>query len=298
MGGVRWLLAAALAALGLAACAVTDRPEPPAVAATTTTAGPDGIRDRTLSWEAGRLDADPRRLVVSFTGADPAADPADPCWEGYAPEVSAEPDRVVVRVRVYRSRTPLGPQQFCTDMGFVRTLAVPLHGPLAGRAVLDGRGRRHRLAPVPLEPRWLPGGWRLVQESGQATPGGHDAWERSYGPGPEVGGTAGGVGVSQVTVTDRTLAVGQAGQGRPGAGWWPARPSGEVPPPSSAPMPTRPWPSAGARGGGAWPSMPPSRPPRPSGTRPPSRTCSSGSPRASGRRVRGAVARRSRPGCR
>jgi hypothetical protein len=217
MGGVRWLLAAALAALGLAACAVTDRPEPPAVAATTTTAGPDGIRGRALSWEAGRLDADPRRLVVSFTGADPAADPADPCWEGYAPEVSAEPDRVVVRVRVYRSRTPLGPQQFCTDLGFVRTLAVPLHDPLAGRAVLDGRGRRHRLAPVPLEPRWLPGGWRLVQESGQATPGGHDAWERSYGPGPEVGGTAGGVGVSQVTVTDGTLAVGQAGQGRPGA---------------------------------------------------------------------------------
>jgi len=215
MGGVRWLLAAALAVFGLVACAATDRPEPPAVAATTTTAGPDGIRDRTLSWEAGRLDADPRRLVVSFTGADPAADPADPCWEGYAPEVSAEPDRVVVHVRAYRSRTPLGPQQFCTDMGFVRTLAVPLHDPLGGRAVLDGRGRRHRLAPVPLEPRWLPGGWRLVQESGQAGSGGRDTWERSYGPGPDVGGTAGGVGVSQVTVTDGTVAVGQPGQGRP-----------------------------------------------------------------------------------
>jgi hypothetical protein len=155
--------------------------------------------------------------VVSFSGTDPAADPADPCWEGYAPEVSAEPDRVVVRVRAYRSRTPLGPQQFCTDLGFVRTLAVPLHDPLAGRAVLDGRGRRHRLAPVPLEPRWLPGGWRLVQESGQAGPGGRDTWERSYGPGPDVGGTAGGGGVSQVTVTDGTVAVGQAGQGRPGA---------------------------------------------------------------------------------
>jgi hypothetical protein len=215
MGGVRRLLAAALVAFGLAACAATDRPEPPAVAATTTTAGPDGLRDRALSWEAGRLDADPRRVVVSFTGADPAADPADPCWEGYAPEVSAEPDRVVVHVRAYRSRTPLGPQQFCTDIGFVRTLAVPLHDPLAGRAVLDGRGRRHRLAPVPLEPRWLPGGWRLVQESGQAGPGGLDTWERSYGPGPDVGGTAGGVGVSQVTVTDGTVAVGQPGRGWP-----------------------------------------------------------------------------------
>ena len=217
MGGVRWLLAAALAAFGLAACAASDRPEPPVVAATTTTAGPDGIRDRTLSWEAGRLDADPRRLVVSFSGTDPAADPADPCWEGYAPEISAEPDRVVVGVRAYRSRTQLGPQQLCTDMGFVRTLAVSLHDPLAGRAVLDGRGRRHRLAPVPLEPRWLPGGWRLVQESGQAGPGARDTWERSYGPGPDVGGAAGGVGVSQVTVTDGTVAVGQAGQGRPGA---------------------------------------------------------------------------------
>jgi len=67
-----------------------------------------------------------------------------------------------VVVRAYRSRTPLGPQQFCTSLGFVRTLAVPLHNPLGGRAVLDGRGRRHRLAPVPLEPRWLrppAGGW-------------------------------------------------------------------------------------------------------------------------------------------
>jgi hypothetical protein len=218
VGGVRWLLAAALAVLGLAACAAPDRPELPAVAATTTTAGPDGARDRTLSWEAGRLDADPRRVVVSFTGADPAADPADPCWEGYAPEVSAEPDRVVVRVRAYRSRTPLGPQQACTDMGFVRSLAVPLHNPLAGRAVLDGHdGRRHRLAPVPLEPRWLPDGWRLVQELGRTGPGGRDAWERSYGPGPDVGGAANGVGVSQVTVADGAAAAGQAGPVLPGA---------------------------------------------------------------------------------
>ena len=214
--GVNRLLAAALAAFCLAGCAAPDRPGPPPATAPATTA-PDGIRDRTVPWDAGRLDADPRRVVVSWTGANPDADPSDPCWVGYAPEVSAEPDRVVVRVRVYRSRTPLGPQQFCTDMGFVRTLAVPLHDPLGGRAVLDGRGRRHRLAPVPLEPRWLPGGWRLVQESGQAGPGGRDTWERSYGPGPDVGGTAGGVGVSQVTVTDGPLAVGQAGQGRPGA---------------------------------------------------------------------------------
>ena len=50
MRGARGLLAAALAmsaVLGLATCADADRPRPPAVAATTTTAaGPDGIRDR------------------------------------------------------------------------------------------------------------------------------------------------------------------------------------------------------------------------------------------------------------
>jgi hypothetical protein len=219
MGGARGLLAAALAVLavlGLAACGDADRPRPPEVAVTTTTAaGPDGIRDRVVAWEAGRLDADPRRLVVSFTGADPAADPADPCWEGYAPEVSAEPERVVVRVRAYRSRTPPGPQQFCDDMGFVRTLAVALHDPLDGRAVLDGDGRRHRLAPVPLEPSWLPGGWRLVQELGDAGDGGRDSWARGYGPGPAAGGTAGGVNVSQVTVTDGAAAVGRPSRGPP-----------------------------------------------------------------------------------
>jgi hypothetical protein len=118
-------------------------------------------------------------------------------------------------VRAYRSRTPLGPQQFSTSLGFVHTLAVPLHNPLGGRAVLDSRGRRHRLAPVPLEPRWLPAGWRLVQESGRPGRGVRDTWERSYGPGPDVGGTAGGVGVSQLTVTDEAAAGGRAGPAPP-----------------------------------------------------------------------------------
>ena len=213
--GVTRLLAAALAALCLAGCATPDRPGPPATAPATT--APDGIRDRTVAWEAGRLDADPRRVVVTWTGASPDADPSDPCWVGYAPEVSAEPDRVVVTIRSYRSRVPLGPQQFCTDMGFIRTLAVPLHNELAGRTVVDGHsGRRHRLAPVPLEPRWLPPGWRLVDELGQTGPAG-GLWQRGYGPGPDVaGGGAGGVGVSRVTVTDGPGEVGGAGDGSPG----------------------------------------------------------------------------------
>ena len=36
---------------------------------------------------------------MGVTGRDPAADPSGPCWVGYVPEVSAEPDRVVVRLR-------------------------------------------------------------------------------------------------------------------------------------------------------------------------------------------------------
>jgi hypothetical protein len=78
--------------------------------------------------------------------------------------------------------------------------------------VLDGDGRRHRLAPVPLEPGWLPGGWRLVQELGNAGRG-RDSWERGYGPGPDAGGAAGGVNVSQVTVTDGAAAVGRPSNG-------------------------------------------------------------------------------------
>ena len=178
--GVTWLLAAALAALCLAGCAAPDRPGPPPATAPATTA-PDGIRDRTVPWDAGRLDADPRRVVLSWTGANPDADPSDPCWVGYAPEVSAEPDRVVVTIRTYRSRVPLGPQQSCTDLGFIRTLSVPLHNQLAGRTVVDGdSGRRRRLAPVPLEPRWLPPGWRLVDELGQNGAAG-GSWQRGYG---------------------------------------------------------------------------------------------------------------------
>jgi hypothetical protein len=101
-------------------------------------------------------------------------------------------------------------------MGFIRTLAVPLHNELAGRAVVDGHsGRRHRLAPVPLEPRWLPAGWRLVDELGQTDAAG-GSWERGYGPSPDASGVApGGVGVSRVTVTDGPATVGQTGLGWP-----------------------------------------------------------------------------------
>jgi hypothetical protein len=208
------LLAALLALAGLAACAAPDRPGPAPAAAPTTTA-PDGVRDRTLQWEAGRRDVDPRRLVISFSGRDPAADPSDPCWVGYVPEVSAEPDQVVVRLRTYRSRAPLGPQQACADMGFVRTLAVPLHDPLAGRAVVDGHGGRpRRLAPVPLEPAWLPDGWRLVLELGQAWDG-DPIWERTYGPGPDADG-GGGAGVAELTVADGPASVGRPSLDMPG----------------------------------------------------------------------------------
>ena len=204
------LLAAALAVLGLAACAAPGRPAPP-VAATTSTTLPEGVRDGTVAWEAGRLDGDPRRVVVSWTGADPEADPSDPCWVGYAPEVRAGPDQVVVAIRSYRSRARHGPRRFCPDLGFVRSMAVPLPSDLAGRAVADGHdGRRHRLAPVPLVPGWLPGGWRLVRESGQefaADP----IWERSYGP---AGGLdPGTVGVSEVAVRDGPPSTGRTGSG-------------------------------------------------------------------------------------
>ena len=211
MAGAARLLAAALAVLGLAACTAPARPGSAAAAATSTTV-PDGLRDRTVAWEAGRRDADPRRLVVSWTGADPAAGPSDPCWAGYAPEVRAGPDRVVVAIRSYRSRTRPGPDQFCPDIGFVHTMAVPLPGDLGGRPVADGHdGRRHRLAPVPLEPGWLPGGWRLVQEFGEEFAGG-PVWERSYGPGGDPGGLSpGAVGVAEVTVRDGPPVVGRPG---------------------------------------------------------------------------------------
>jgi hypothetical protein len=204
-------MAAALAVLGLAACAAPDRPAPPA-AATTSTTVPDGVRDGTLAWEAGRLDGDARRVVVSWTGADPEADPSDPCWVGYAAEVRAGPDRVVVAIRSYRSRARHGPERFCPDLGYVRTMAVALPSDLAGRAVADGHdGRRHRLAPVPLVPRWLPDGWRLAQESGEEFAAG-PIWERSYGPGR--GLEPGTVGVSEVAVRDGPPSAGRTGAGQ------------------------------------------------------------------------------------
>jgi hypothetical protein len=208
MGNAVRRLAATLVVLGLAACAAPDGPGAPAPAATSSTV-PDGIRGPTVAWEAGRLDADPRRLVVSWTGADPAADPPDPCWVGYAPEVRVEPGRVVVAIRGYRSRVPLAPRQFCPDMGYVRSLAVALPEAGAGRPVADGHdGRRHRLARVPLAPGWLPQGWKLVLEYG-VEGGGDTVWERSYGPGTGGGLAPNGVPVAEVRLSDGPPSVGR-----------------------------------------------------------------------------------------
>jgi hypothetical protein len=93
-------------------------------------------------------------------------------------------------------------------MGFARAMTVALHDELGGRTVVDGHGgRRHRLAPVPLEPSWLPPGWRLLLELGQTGAGG-PVWERTYGPGPDAGGAAAGVG-------EVTVAAGPAVVARP-----------------------------------------------------------------------------------
>jgi len=77
--------------------------------------------------------------------------------------------------------------------------------------VVDGHsGRRRRLAPVPLEPRWLPPGWRLVDELGENGAAG-GSWQRGYGPASGAGAAPGGVGVSRVTVTDGPAAMGGTG---------------------------------------------------------------------------------------
>jgi hypothetical protein len=93
-------------------------------------------------WDGGRLDADPRRVVVTWTGASPGADPSDPCWVGYAPEVSAEPDRVVARPAVRGGTAAVVLSQGGQDMAVRwregrRGLAVAATFPTApsGRAV-------------------------------------------------------------------------------------------------------------------------------------------------------------------
>ena len=272
-----------------------SRPRPPPPP------GPTGSATGRWPGTAGRLDADPRRLVVSFTGADPAADPADPCWEGYAPEVSAEPDRVVVtHPRPTAPGPPSAPSSPAPTWGSSAPWPCPCTTPWpAGRCSTATR------PPAPAGPgpagaalaARTAGGWS--RSSGQTGPGGRDAWERSYGPGPGVGGTR-RRGRRLPGDGDR-----RAGGGRPGRAWLAGRPGGGPP---GRPgrhrrrraLRRRPGHGRPLARGPARPGRRRHLPDRPvrTGTWPPSRTCSSGSPRASARRVRGAGARWSRPGCR
>jgi hypothetical protein len=104
-------------------------------------------------WDSGRLDADPRWVVVTWTGASPGADPSDPCWVGYAPKVSAEPDRVVARPAVRGGTAAVVASRGDQDMAVRwregrRGLAVAATFPTApsGRAVADVRDLLVRIA--------------------------------------------------------------------------------------------------------------------------------------------------------
>jgi hypothetical protein len=91
---------------------------------------PDGVR---IERAAGSPDS--KKLTVSFVGAPKGADEA--CGEDYTAEAVESELAVVVIVTRHPSKIPLGPNQGCALVGFVRTASVKLQAPLGDRVVLD-----------------------------------------------------------------------------------------------------------------------------------------------------------------
>jgi hypothetical protein len=174
-------VAALLAAVVAVPAFLPDRPAGPAGPTVATGPPPGGVPDRVVPWKGARLGDRPARLTVTVDGGGGGADPADPCWEGYQPEVRAGPDRVVVTVRRFRSGVPLAEGHGCVAIGRSWNVAVPLPGDLGARELVDGAtGKVMPVVGDLLAPLWLPRGWGLVQE----TAGESERWRRVYGPGP------------------------------------------------------------------------------------------------------------------
>ncbi len=238
MGGARWWLAAALAVLGLAACATADRPGPPAVAATTTTAaGPDGIRDRTTAW----------------VGRPPRRRPAAAGGQLHRPRPGRRPGRPVLGGLRPRGQLRAGP-------GGGAGPRLPLPHPPRPPAVLRRPGLRPDLGRAPAQlPGRAGGAGRPLRPPAPAGPG-------PAGPALAARRLAAGAWSSASPARrPRRLGAdlrprpqrrrhrrrrrrvpgdgdrrGRRRSARPGGagrrtGWWPARSSAAAPPPSSAP---------------------------------------------------------------
>ena len=197
-------VAAMLAAVVAVPAFLPDRPAGPADPALATGPPPGGVPDRVVPWDGARLGDRPGRLTVTVDGGGGGADPSDPCWEGYQPEVSSAPDRVVVTVRRFRSGVSLAEGQGCAAIGMSWNVAVPLPEDLGDRELVDGAtGKVMPVVGDLLAPRWLPGGWGLVQE----TAGESERWRRVYGPrqGGQPNDPGGGAAPGEELLTEVTV---------------------------------------------------------------------------------------------
>jgi hypothetical protein len=170
-------VAALLAAVVVVATLLPQRlPRPTAVA---TGPAPGGVPDGAVHWLEAHLSGNPGELVVSVTAPVAARSrPSDPCWEGYQPQARAEADRMVVTIRRFRPRAPVPEGHYCTTVGLLLTLTVPLPEDLGGRPLVDGAtGQRRPLVEGLLTPGWLPDNWMPLRmyPSGKG-----DVWQRQY----------------------------------------------------------------------------------------------------------------------
>jgi hypothetical protein len=170
-------VAVLLAAVVVVAALLPDRVLRPAAPVATGPA-PDGVPDGVVPWFDARVSGNPGELVVTVgVTVHARSRPSDPCWEGYQPVARAEPDRVVVTIRRFRSRATLPEGNACVDVGLLLNLTVPLPDDLRGRPLVDGaNGQRWPLVQRLLVPGWLPDGWFLRSR----TAGKGERWRRQY----------------------------------------------------------------------------------------------------------------------
>ena len=88
----------------------------------------NGIAARPIAWQAVRVAANDKSLTLTYG--------LDTCQSLDRIEVAY--DRSSVTVTVFEAPN----HSACTGLRFARTIVVPLRGPLGGRTVVDGAGKR------------------------------------------------------------------------------------------------------------------------------------------------------------
>jgi len=150
-----------------------------------------GIKRRLVKIWGVSISDDRRSVRIDFIGASAAGtfDPSYPCSEGYEATAEILGEELAIGLYSLRGTGPFptasrGIVFACTDVGYARTMDIPLVETFGGNVVRDLAGQTFFLGP----PDWLasfgalPDGWELRDEGNSLGNNRVPRWQRTWSP--------------------------------------------------------------------------------------------------------------------